>query len=122
MKVVTTDEMRRIEKAADAGGLSFATMMENAGRAVAEACQRDLGMEPGDRRVLVLVGPGNNGGDGLVAARYFKQAGTQPSVILTGASMVIRGPQMEIIFILFRPTKVHFHSFGSRIKAGLSRS
>jgi NAD(P)H-hydrate epimerase len=77
MKVVTTDEMRRIEKAADAGGLSFATMMENAGRAVAEACQRDRRMGPGDRRILVLVGPGNNGGDGLVAARHLHDAGAQ---------------------------------------------
>ena len=77
MKVVTTDEMRRIEKVADAGGLSFATMMENAGRAVAEACQRDQRMGPGDRRILVLVGPGNNGGDGLVAARHLHDAGDQ---------------------------------------------
>jgi len=78
MKLVTTDEMRRIEKAADAGGLSFATMMENAGRAVAEACQRDQRMgPPGDRRILVLVGPGNNGGDGLVAARHLHDAGAQ---------------------------------------------
>jgi hydroxyethylthiazole kinase-like uncharacterized protein yjeF len=77
MKVVTTDEMRRIEKAADAGGLPFATMMENAGRTVAEACQRDLRMGPGDRRILVLVGPGNNGGDGLVAARHLHDTGAQ---------------------------------------------
>jgi len=77
MKVVTTEEMRRIEKAADARGLSFATMMENAGRAVAEACQRDPRMGPGSRRILVLVGPGNNGGDGLVAARHLHDAGHQ---------------------------------------------
>jgi NAD(P)H-hydrate epimerase len=69
--------MRRIETAADAGGLSFATMMENAGRAVAEACQRDRWMGSGDRRILVLVGPGNNGGDGLVAARHLHDAGDQ---------------------------------------------
>jgi len=72
MKVVTTEEMRRIEKEADAGGLSYATMMENAGRAVAESCQR---IEVTDRRILVLVGPGNNGGDGLVAGRYLHDAG-----------------------------------------------
>jgi NAD(P)H-hydrate epimerase len=77
MKVVTTGEMRRIEKAADAGGLSFATMMENAGRAVAEACQRDQRIGPGEGRILVLVGPGNNGGDGLVAARHLHDAGAQ---------------------------------------------
>lgn len=82
MKVVTTEEMRRIEKAADAGGLSFATMMENAGRAVAEACQRDQRIGPGSRRILVLVGPGNNGGDGLVAARYLHDAGHQVKLYL----------------------------------------
>ncbi len=77
MKVVTTDEMRRIERAADAGGLSFATMMENAGRAVAEACQQDRWRGSRERRILVLVGPGNNGGDGLVAARYLHDAGAR---------------------------------------------
>jgi len=72
MKVVTTEEMRRVEREADAGGLTYATMMENAGRAVAESCQR-IGVT--DKRILVLVGPGNNGGDGLVAGRYLHDAG-----------------------------------------------
>jgi NAD(P)H-hydrate epimerase len=72
MKVLTTEEMRRIEKETDAVGVSYATMMENAGRAVAEACQR---MGATDKRILVLVGPGNNGGDGLVAGRYLHDAG-----------------------------------------------
>jgi hydroxyethylthiazole kinase-like uncharacterized protein yjeF len=74
MKVVTTEEMRRIERETDAAGVSCARMMENAGRAVAEACQR---MGVTDKRVLVLVGPGNNGGDGLVAGRYLHDAGAQ---------------------------------------------
>jgi hydroxyethylthiazole kinase-like uncharacterized protein yjeF len=73
LKIVTTDEMRRIEKAADAGGLTFDQMMENAGRAVAEAIDEWIGAE--DATVLVLVGPGNNGGDGLVAARYLAEMG-----------------------------------------------
>ncbi len=73
LKIVTTGEMRRIEKAADAGGLTFDQMMENAGRAVAEAVDEWIGAE--DATVLVLVGPGNNGGDGLVAARYLAEMG-----------------------------------------------
>jgi hydroxyethylthiazole kinase-like uncharacterized protein yjeF len=68
LKIVTTEEMRRIETAADAGGLSFDQMMENAGRAVAEVINEWIGAE--GARVLVLVGPGNNGGDGLVVARH----------------------------------------------------
>jgi hydroxyethylthiazole kinase-like uncharacterized protein yjeF len=73
LKIVTTEEMRRIETATDAGGLSFDQMMENAGRAVAEAI--DEWIEADGINVLVLVGPGNNGGDGLVAARHLTDMG-----------------------------------------------
>jgi len=73
MKVVTVDEMRRIEAAADAAGHSYAAMMEQAGRAVAEAIVAR--QEVRDSSILVLAGPGNNGGDGLVAARYLAEAG-----------------------------------------------
>lgn len=73
MKIVTTEEMRRIETAADAGGLTFDQMMQNAGYAVAKAIQEWIGAE--GRRMLVLVGPGNNGGDGLVAARHLVEMG-----------------------------------------------
>jgi NAD(P)H-hydrate epimerase len=75
MKVVTVDEMRRIEAAADAAGHSYAAMMEQAGRAVAAAIVAR--QEVQDSPVLVLVGPGNNGGDGLVAARYLAEAGAR---------------------------------------------
>ena len=73
MKLVTSDEMRRIESAAEARGVSLADLMEQAGEAVAEVILGDYGPDPGV--VLVLVGPGNNGGDGLVAARFLAQAG-----------------------------------------------
>jgi hydroxyethylthiazole kinase-like uncharacterized protein yjeF len=72
LKVVTVEQMRAIERAADAGGLPYATMMENAGRAVATWLEQQ-GVR--GQQLLVLVGPGNNGGDGLVAARYLHQAG-----------------------------------------------
>ncbi|MDH4207346.1 MAG: NAD(P)H-hydrate dehydratase [Anaerolineae bacterium] len=75
MKIATTQEMREIEKAADSQGLTYATMMENAGRAVAREIQTRWGAE--GKVVVVLVGPGNNGGDGLVAARHLQEAGAE---------------------------------------------
>jgi len=74
MKLVSVDQMRRIEKESDAAGYTYAAMMERAGTAVAKAIQSRV--EVKDKRVLVLVGPGNNGGDGLVASRVLREAGT----------------------------------------------
>lgn len=66
LMVSSVEDIRRLEAAADRAGLSYATMMQNAGRAVAHHTLELLSKYP-DPRVTVLVGPGNNGGDGLVA-------------------------------------------------------
>lgn len=76
MKVVTAEEMRRIDRDAGAIGLTTEILMENAGRAVAEETRKLLGSVVG-KKVLVLVGPGNNGGDGLVAGRYLGDWGAE---------------------------------------------
>lgn len=73
IKLFTVAQMVAAEKAADAAGVSYAQMMETAGESVAEALM--VRYPIGQARVLVLVGPGNNGGDGLVAARHLAQAG-----------------------------------------------
>lgn len=72
IRIVSVEQMRRIEAAADAGGLTYDTMMQNAGKATARHALAMLGNQP-DARVTVLVGKGNNGGDGLVAARVLAQ-------------------------------------------------
>ena len=76
MKVVSIAQMHRAEEKCACIGLPPSTLMENAGRAVAEEVRRILG-GIGEKYVLVLVGPGNNGGDGLVAARYLHDWGVQ---------------------------------------------
>ncbi len=81
MKVVTVEQMRAIEAASDASGHTYAAMMERAGRAVAEALMSRVEIK--GKRVLVLVGPGNNGGDGLVAAYYLAQAGAEVACYLS---------------------------------------
>ncbi|MEW5987971.1 MAG: NAD(P)H-hydrate epimerase, partial [Chloroflexota bacterium] len=80
MKVFTVAQMVAAERAADASGLSYDQMMETAGRAVAEAIQTRHPMA--GKRVLVLVGPGNNGGDGLVAGLYLAEAGADVAFYL----------------------------------------
>ena len=87
MKLVSVEQMRRIERAADAAGHTYAAMMERAGTAVANVVQsRVTESSPqtltSDLRHLILVGPGNNGGDGLVAARVLREAGAQVSCYL----------------------------------------
>jgi NAD(P)H-hydrate epimerase len=73
MHLVTTEHMRRLEEAAVEAGSTWANLMEQAGWGVAQEALRILGNTRG-RRVLVLVGPGNNGGDGLVVARHLHDA------------------------------------------------
>ncbi|MDP2776018.1 MAG: NAD(P)H-hydrate dehydratase, partial [Anaerolineales bacterium] len=74
MKLLTVTQMRAIEKEADASGLSYAQMMENAGRGLAELLHA-LGGEYGWGEVTGLVGSGNNGGDTLVALAWLANAG-----------------------------------------------
>ncbi len=74
MKLVTTSQMRAIEKEADAKGVSYAQMMLNAGRGLAEVTHA-MGQENGWDCVTGIVGSGNNGGDTLVALTWLAEAG-----------------------------------------------
>ena len=77
---VTTEEMKRIEHDADARGLSYPRMMENAGTAAAEA----LLAKKAIRSAAVFCGTGNNGGDGLVLARVLREHGVLVHIVLVG--------------------------------------
>jgi hydroxyethylthiazole kinase-like uncharacterized protein yjeF len=81
MKVVTAEQMRGIEAAAFASGITPAGLMETAGYGVAMAVASRLGGAAA-QRIVVLVGPGNNGGDGLVAARHLYDMGAEVRVYL----------------------------------------
>lgn len=81
MKLVTSEQMRGLERAAEQAGVSAAQLMENAGLAVAQEAWMLLGSLE-DRRIIVLCGPGNNGGDGLVAARHLADWGVETYVYL----------------------------------------
>ena len=84
MKLVTADQMRRIDQLSAKAGVGTDVLMENAGLAVAQESWMALGTLQ-ECRIVVLVGPGNNGGDGLVAARYLNEWGAAVQVYLLKA-------------------------------------
>ena len=83
MKIVSNEQMRLIEQRSEEAGVSTDELMENAGLAIARIVRRELGSLVG-ADVMVLVGRGNNGGDGLVVARRLRSWGCSVSVFLTG--------------------------------------
>lgn len=81
MKVATAEQMRQCDATAiGRHGIPGLVLMENAGRGTVEAMASHFGPLLG-KRVAVFVGPGNNGGDGLVIARYLFEQGAQPQVV-----------------------------------------
>jgi len=79
--LLTPSEMGRADQLAVAGGIQSFKLMENAGTAVADA----VAARYPDGLVLILCGPGNNGGDGFVAAKKLKERGREVRVALFGS-------------------------------------
>jgi NAD(P)H-hydrate epimerase len=103
LKLVTAEEMRSIDAAAiNQYQIPGLILMENAGRRVAETVVSELGGGLPRRRLLVLVGKGNNGGDGLVAARHLYNQGAEVTVALVADPAEIAGDARTNLEILNR--------------------
>ena len=109
MKVVTPAQMAALEAASQRRGVSTDTLMENAGLAVAETVRRLLD-GAADAVVTVLVGPGNNGADGLVTARHLRRWGARVTAyLLTGRPTedpkmdLARGYDVEVVSLADDP-------------------
>ena len=83
MVYLTAEEMAEVDRAAiQSYGIDVLSLMENAGLAVAAMSKKMLGGKVGGMEISALVGKGNNGGDGLVAARHLSNWGASVRVIL----------------------------------------
>ncbi len=88
LELLTSEQMTRADELAVKSGVASLTLMENAGRAVATEAAR---MVERRSRVVVLCGPGNNGGDGFAAARHLAEGGYDVSVALLGPRDALKG-------------------------------
>jgi len=110
--IVSPAQMRAIdEHASSSAGIPLLALMESAGLAVATFVRdRLVESQPGDRRVAVICGPGNNGGDGLVAARYLADWAAAVPVYLLCRADALRGDARvnyeRLVKLGIRPTEV----------------
>ncbi len=87
IELLTNAEMTEADRLTIAGGTAGIELMENAGRAVADAASALLQ----GRRVVIVAGPGNNGGDGFVAARHLAERGYSVRVSFVGEQARLKG-------------------------------
>jgi hydroxyethylthiazole kinase-like uncharacterized protein yjeF len=118
MKIVTAAEMREIDRASsERFGVPSLTLMENAGAAVAAFVESQY---PRVKRIGVVCGKGNNGGDGFVAARKLHEAGREVRVLLLAERSELRGDAAEMFTRL--PTAPVTASSREQLKAEAARA
>ncbi len=102
MLALSRARVREVDAVAmDEYSLPGIVLMENAGRNASEAIVR-LFDSISDQNVVVVVGPGNNGGDGLVIARYLELAGAKVRVVLASPPQRFRGDSLTNLEIINR--------------------
>lgn len=88
IELLTNTEMAQADRQTISGGVPGLNLMERAGRAVADVA---AARHPIGSRVVVVAGPGNNGGDGFVAARVLAQRGFRVRLLLAGNPAGLKG-------------------------------
>lgn len=91
IELLTTAEMAEADRLTIAGGVPGIDLMEKAGRAVADA----VAALPHGRRIVIVAGPGNNGGDGFVAARLLAERGFSVRVSFVGDRARLKGDALQ---------------------------
>lgn len=91
LALLSVEDSYRADKAAAAEGVTGIELMENAGRAIADAVAARWPEGPAEGHVAILCGPGNNGGDGFVVARRLAKAGWPVRLALLGDQARLKG-------------------------------
>lgn len=86
-KYLSPGDVYRLDKNSEFLGIDTLILMENAGRSVADFIANKLGNK---KRIVVICGTGNNGGDGFVSARHLASLGYEVTVVIIGKSALIR--------------------------------
>lgn len=120
---VTVEQMQEVDRLMIGEyGIALLQMMENAGRNLARLAVDVAGGVAG-RTILVLVGKGNNGGGGMVAARHLSNAGSQVRVLLAGSfdqlvdvpaqqAAILRKTGIELLESKATPSELLRRAFG----------
>jgi NAD(P)H-hydrate epimerase len=102
MRIVTAEAMRRLDrKTIEEAGIPGMVLMENAGRGAAGEILRSYPLIAGGK-VAVVAGKGNNGGDGMVIARYLINRGCAVTVLLLASPEGVAGDARANLDILLR--------------------
>jgi hydroxyethylthiazole kinase-like uncharacterized protein yjeF len=101
IELLTPNEMAECDRLTIAGGIAGIALMDKAGRAVADAVAR----HPLGTRVVVVAGPGNNGGDGFVAARVLAERGYPVTMLLLGEISALNGDAAAAAKLWKRPVE-----------------
>ncbi|GIP35416.1 NAD(P)H-hydrate dehydratase [Paenibacillus sp. J2TS4] len=129
MYIVTSEEMRQLdEHTIQHIGLPALALMENAGRAIAEEVFATIQAQPARRaqRWLILAGKGNNGGDGLVAARHLTDMGVHVEIALTepaglfSADMAVQhevAGKLGLAMFEYRPGEIRWEAYDGIVDA-----
>ncbi|WP_310619754.1 NAD(P)H-hydrate dehydratase [Flexibacterium corallicola] len=99
-ELLTPAQMGQADRLTIEGGVPGIDLMEKAGCAVAAACKC---LSPQKARILIVAGPGNNGGDGFVAARYLVEAGYEVLVYVSVRPNQLKGDAATAFLTMDRP-------------------
>lgn len=123
LRIATGQQMREFDRrAVEEFGVPSIVLMENAGRHVADVVRTLLTTLTG-KRVCIVSGKGNNGGDGFVAARHLRDNGAQVSVLLLGDPADVKGDARVNLDILLKSGgQVESLTTAARLSSVLARS